>query len=326
MDHKPSLACSLLKLTQDSKTYGTSPLLIELDHKFVERLEQMTGTDKYARDVCRTLQNNLPCGIEDVAHIRQLHNTIAEARIYYDLKDWGIMIERVPQTLTQQPDFQIELAGAQLYAEVKAISMRGGDMKYACIFRDGFDGKLRQESEIKAGTRLSVTEQEIQPVAGIGDAINPHSLHTVIECLIEKLRSLVKPGQLKLGPTVLFCDVNQIGLGCTHREATRPCFVDRDTNTRGSGTLWTTAFGTEGQRVYRPPSFNTGDLASDHDGVLSQDGILRQFPDLAGLVFRSGWSHPEYLGFYRTGAAAAVTALLREVCDRLNNEADSESH
>ncbi len=318
-----SIAQTILRLKQDTNTYGTSPLLNEIDCGLVQCFERLSHTDPYAKELCKRMRANLPDGIQDLDRIRQLYNSFAEGRIYYDLRDRGIELERVPEAVTKTPDFTISWKGVVLHAEVKSLSMEGGDSKYAAIMEDGLESRIDMDEQLKRGDRVATSEQVISPIGKQGETPVPYSLRRIIEALIDKLRGLIKPGQLKRGMTILVCDVSQFNLGCTHSESLLPTFKDTDSDTSGSGTLFAVGFGTQGQQVFRPAEFAGLPVGSDHDGTLSQSGIFKEFPAIDGLIFRSGWSPPEYLGLVTARASQSVREVVIAACNHWNDESNS---
>lgn len=312
MSGRESIASQILRLQQDVNSYGASPLLAEVDYRFIERLERLAASDGYAAAVCIELRANLPDGMQDLSRIRQIHNHCAEARIYYELIERGTAITRVHGNATR-PDFEIAVNGGPVFAEIKAISMQGGDGKYAGVFEEGFANKLGIEEQIQRGKTVAIAEQTIAPVGRRGEPNDARSLRLVIECLIDKVRNLVKAGQLPAGASILICDINQFNLGCTAEESLQPVFIDPLTGTKGSGTLYHVAKGQMGQPIHRPAEFEGQPVSSD--GVLSQSGVLVKFPNIAAVVFRYGWSPTRYLGVMQTGVSSQVRSVVTSICE-----------
>lgn len=284
---------------------------MDIDLNMIRRFEAMSAADEYARAICKKMRDNLPRHLEDIARIRQLYTAFSEGRAFYELKDKGLAIDRVKECRTPTPDFVITGDECTLiYAELKAPTMEGGDGKYCSIMQSGLEKRIESESQLRRGATVAITHQEISPLGQADTPTDPRSIRLACEAIINKARGVLDTEQLKAGPTILIFDIGQLAIPCDHREALMPEFIDSKTCSRGTGVLFAAAFGTVGQPVSRTSEFKGQTWSSGIDGVLAQDGILRQFPAVEAILFRSGWSPAEYLGLVKATAPDAVRQIV----------------
>ena len=299
------------------------PLITDIDLDIIARLEEDAADDSnvnsgYAKEVCKRLRiqmNNLTP--DNIAAQRAIYNLSAEARIFYSIL-LKVQIERVRECTVKKPDFRIEFGGREFFAEIKALSMAGSDEKYRTIAYDGLEAQINIEKQLNMGRRVASSITFIQPAFIENCEYDPWSFRAVVELLIKKATGLFKPDQFKYGPTIMFLDVGQWSIGCTLEEGCLEVFEDHITGAKVSGPLWHIAFGAIGSHLFRAPEFEG---KSGADGVLEQEGLLRQFPDIKSLVFHDGHSSSgKLVGFMRSADADELKPLLACFTDFLSDE------
>jgi len=310
----------LLKFKQTVSQLTMLPLIEEIDLKIIERLESESNENDYAREICKKIRPLLrDLSIENLDAQRGLHNAFVEARLYYELKR-KVDIERNPEGNGSQPDFCIMFNGERFFAEVKAVSMAGSNQNYKNLIEEGLDAKIKIENQINEGHRISIAGTIIQPAFSGQEDYDPRSRHCVIECLIEKIRALIKPTQFQSGTTFLFVDLNQWALGSDTIRSLIPIYPEDETGTCGSGVLWYVAFGKAGNQIFKPAEFEG---ASNIDKLLSKDGILHEFADISGIFFCypcGTRKNSRLLGLYRAYDENSTKNFVETVADLYNDD------
>ncbi|WEA01781.1 hypothetical protein [Mucilaginibacter sp. SJ] len=128
-----------------------------------------------------------------------------------------------------------------------------------------------------------------------------------------------------MGDTVLLIDLKQLVIPTYLTEGGVPVTFDRQMYSLISGVQWHTAFGREGDPIYKQPNFEG---SANLDGRLERNGILLDHEYIKAVIFfeyRLSDKEPKFLGLYRSrNITQGVRTFLYQVCDFINDELNSE--
>ena len=297
-----SLADDILKFMQAANSLTELPLVRAIDLAVVATLETEVSKNRTAAEVCKKMRLQMTAlqrnkGFENLPAQRSLFSAFAEGRMYLELRE-KVHINRVAESNVQgqkTPDFEIKSDSKSIRAELKALGMAGADQNYERVREAALDSKMDIERQVGQGRPFASSVYVIQPANDGKDGYNPFSKRKVIELLIDKVGGLYKSGQFPTGEmTVLFVDLDQWALGQSPLDSLIPAYSEEYRSNCVSGVLWNVAFGQIGNQVYMSAEFEG---ATNIDGVLSKQGVLLEFPNVGGLIFRN--SGGGYYGLFR---------------------------
>ena len=274
----------VLKTIQKVNSITHSPVLDYIECDYVYKLEIESDVNTYFKKLINKIDlycDKIIKNIEDVESIVGLKETYSEALIYSKLSSL-VHIKNIPESNTKTPDFEIIFRDFKLYAEVKSLSMIGGNYKYKTIMKEALNSQISLEDQINNGKAVASFMRLIQPYNSGRGHHDPTSSEMIINALINKIEQNLKKDQYSLGPTVLIVDfADQLLLNCSIENALCEHFSD-DRWECISGPLWHVAFGTVGKEIC--DYYILGDEFNKF-GVQNRNGILIEYDYIKGLIF-----------------------------------------
>lgn len=230
---------------------------------------------------------------ECYTEMAQAYEAYSEAMFYIELKKRGISLQRTTGTGkygSKRPDFaHIHKSGGALYFEVKALEIVDAMVRHKEIAQEGLEKAA--DLDFRARTP-GIHFGEPQEFSGhLAEATTAER----IDATIAKLRNNVKRGQVRYGPTVLVVDLGRLSCVPQGPSGLLPVFFHDEPPAEScvSGELWQIALGLPGEQIFVLPEF---DGASNLGGHQQQLGILREYPELVGIMFMmQRWSEPPEL-------------------------------
>lgn len=299
--------------------YGIAQPFETMDLTIIDRLEARLPGCQVARALTESLDAKAGAlrGITDYDEWLPVYEEYAEAKVGSRLLDTGLPVERiVPPRGQKRPDFRIRIGGQDYFVEVKTLHARGGVSGYRRSMEDGLD--TLAELDLRRGTRPVLTgETVIQPHRQTGDdGHDPNSNKQIIETLIGRAVSHVKPGQFNQGPTIFALELSLLPLRAGVKEEMRRAYPDPHEGVATSGILWHLAFGEDGSDIFRPVDFRG---ASNSDGQLEAAGIMQgaHRDYVRGMWIISG-GHTGWLS--RSAHEAVIAPLSAALPGSFNNE------
>lgn len=296
---------------------GLREILAKLERSAIEK-------DPYANGAMKKLESYFKNLTEDnIDSQGGFFTTLAEARIFLELKRRGVLIERVAETSTPTPDFAIDFGANRIFAEIKAPLIADAIANYKKTAWEG----VAARGELEANGR---SIQVMQPFFDSRkDGYDPSKVTFGIDILIKKIRNLVKLDQLKQGKSIFIIDLTQWVLGRDVRESLMPTFYQSphlgyEKGYCCSGILWHVAFGIEGSQIFCTPDPVTG---SNFDERLKENGILIEFPAIEALLFRidSNELNLQYAALCRKDTDENVISILHQCNAVINDELNSNA-
>ncbi|HUB66206.1 MAG TPA: hypothetical protein VL981_01820 [Candidatus Methylacidiphilales bacterium] len=281
------LWASLVKMLQSVNSTTHSPVLAYITRERVKEIEsfpQNGNTGQFVRSCIRDIKEKAEkCAtrIDDIDLQMALKDRFAELLMFVRLSG-KCSIEKVPETTKKTPDFRVHGYGS-LFIEFKALSFVDGAFNYRNAMLEALDNKIEMESKVKAGARVAVTAQTIQPFlkSGREKRYDPRSISMAVEALIDKIVQNIKPEQLTHGPTLLLVDLEQFALPARNNELLARELFSVVSDEWHSGVLWHVAFGRAGMQLKKMVDFKGLDTS---DKPLERDGVLWKYPRLQGLI------------------------------------------
>ena len=301
--------------------YTYLPLITGFE-QIVARMERLAkeGND-YANKMLKRFDSHFRnCNEDNIDAQRGMFTTLAEARVYAEIKNRGLTIEGLVETDDSTPDFRLTYNGNDIYAEIKAISMLGSNQKYRNIADEGMEARIQLQEH---GSSIQV----LQPLYEGGKPYDPCKRTPLVEKLIRKIRGNIKTEQLKCGLSMVVVDLTQWEIGSSNAHALLPYYFQPASlgspGSVSSGALWHVAFGSPELTILCPPDSRTQSNLDEH---LKEHGILREIVDAQALVFRlSDGSDPNrYVGCFRNDSVDVVKELVTDLCrSKVNDDQNS---
>jgi hypothetical protein len=277
---------SFLKSLQDTNSTCTNSYLLLLSN-IVKDISDAGAEDlvleKYNREMT-SIASSADFAI-DATKVNSFAQKLGEAHFYLICKNRGINLERVSESPgTKTPDFCIADIGATF--EVKTLSVTSGDFGIQHALNDSVNANVRLESQLKEGKGFAYAETALTPYGEIERHQGMKKITTVIETIIDKLESLIKPGQFS-GQNASFLVVNLCLLPPIRTDALsiRPYYVDTGSPYLVvSGELWMAAFVNTQMPIVGVPEFEG---KPSIEGFAEREGILRgsRFSMIDGILF-----------------------------------------
>jgi hypothetical protein len=234
-----------------------------------------------------------------------------EAVFYIIARERKIMLKSIPTREFSTPDFEC-VEPKPAWFEVKTINVRGGVPVQDATLIDGLRAKYEAIDDAKSG--------------GVGygtQAVTPHGIGAThvdaVRQVIDKLAGAVKSKQLSKFPTYLIVSLDRVGLPISEKPLSQS-YKSSDGEDL-SGDLWHIAAG----EVVHRFSYADQTLPTPASYELKREGLLRQFPKIAGVIFvQTVWSElPDMDAAFRSrayrlyGVRRADTADVHTHFDRL---------
>ena len=270
----------VLPVVQAINSAGGNFTSIFLNRSVLELLDAAaTAGDSTAitsRDrIVRAVQNgNWP---HDPNAFNAIFENYHEGLFYLLAKHRGVQLRHVPENSGKTPDFAAEVFSENF--ELKTLDFSGGSNAYPQI------AKVGQESQDAA-------RQEAK-TRGVGfgvSSVNPHGSAAdwlqVMQRVIRQIGANVKQGQFEEKSTILVVALPRTSIRSDAVDLTdfRQDAVLGPVN----GHLWTLAAHKVGDHFWwpHPNGFRQQAAAHDNDnGPLPQNGVLRDYPFVQGIVF-----------------------------------------
>lgn len=314
----------ILELKQGHRQYGHNGLLFSFSLDTCKEIDKSAKTDTFAektvKDVLRLLKDY------DVGYAEKLKSAFevySECAIYLEIKSKGVDIERIPEAKESRPDFKVSLHDEFAYFEAKVLGWASGSIQHNTAINDGIDAQISIEEQLKAGKNIALGESEISPLGTTRESIEKPEKY-FIEAISAKLSQNVKPAQLKMGPTFIICDLTSLHHLSDPKRSSLLVHNDNIYNCFSSGELWHIAFGEYGDRILNVIEFEG---KSNVSGKLQRDGLLVEYPELIGVVFRTSSLSGDimYSCLCNSNQFDKHGEMLTKFCDYWNDEKNSNA-
>jgi len=260
----------------------------------IEQIERDAANDATLAALDKELGKKLKAveGPEDHVQMGQAYEAYAEAILYIEMKRRGFALTRTQGTgghSAKRPDFtHTHQNGKPLYFEVKALEIVDPIPRHPAIAEEG----LEKAADLDERARTQGVHFSEQELSGHLLTASPNER---IDTTISKIKNNVKGGQINFGPTVLVVDMGRLSGVPQGPSGLLPVFFHDELPAEScvTGELWQIALGQQGERIFALPEF---DGASNLAGHQTEPGILREFPELVGIMFMlHRWSEPPHL-------------------------------
>ena len=266
--------------------------VISMNETRLARIDEGSETHPELRTLCRELHARLEAVKfpDDHVQLAQAYESYAEACFFLRAASSGVKLVRTPGTgqhKQKRPDFMHEnAAGSRLFFEIKALEIADPVIRHREL----------SERALENAAELDGRKKKTGFNVGNPTVVSPHregsTATSRIAATITRIRGVVKPEQLALGPTVLIVDLGRLPPLAQGAEAVTPVFSREihGVTCCVSGELWQIACGLPGEQVFIHPDFEGGSNLGGHQ---SERGVLHEFPDLAAITFvLHGWNGP----------------------------------
>lgn len=260
----------------------------------IEKIETDAANDATLGALDRELGKKLKAvtGPEDHGEMSQAYDAYAEAVFYSEMKRRGFALTRTQGTGghgAKRPDFtHTHQNGHPLYFEVKALEIIDPTFRH----RDFADEGLEKAADLDERAREPGVHFSEQEFSGHRPTAAPNER---IDDTIGNIKNNVKRDQVNFGPTILVVDLGRLSGIPQGPSGLLPVFFHDEPPAEScvSGELWQIALGQIGERIFALPEF---DGASNLSGHQTRPGILREHPELVGIMFvLHRWSDPPEL-------------------------------
>ena len=259
----------------------------------IKEFEATAKTDPLMSDLIGELRDRLAAvhGAEAFTEMSQAYEAFAETNFVYEMIRRNVRLERTPGTgedRQKRPDFLHPHRSGNIYFEVKALEIADPISRNREIAYDALD------------TATDLDQRSRKPGVHFGETalsgFRPGSTASQrVDLVTGRLNNALKRDQLRYGPTMLVIDLGRLpGVNFGSAELVPVFFHDTPpAESCVSGELWHVALGCIGERMFRLPEF---DGASNLDGQLTRQGLLRDYPELCGITFvHPRWNRPSEL-------------------------------
>lgn len=273
----------ILELKQEHSGYGHNGILFSFSLDMCKKIDAASASDSFALKTVREilkLLNGYKGGYSE--KLKSAFEVYSEYAIFHEIMSKGISIERVPEENEARPDFKVSTDGEDLYLEAKVLGWASGGIQHNAAINDGINAQISIEKQLSDGKTVVFGESEISPLRTTKESIE-HPEKYFIEAISAKLNQNVKPAQLKLGPTLLICDLTSLNHPSDHRKSSVIVHNDNMYDSFSSGELWHIAFGEYGDRILKAIEFEG---KSNISGKLQRNGVLVEHEELIGVIFR----------------------------------------
>lgn len=265
------------ELLMETREITSNPILEDISKDRIQEIDLISNTNntvKSYRDEISKRLNSVGIIIDNVwFEIIQKYN---ECLFYIDMKKRG-NIERILECNSSTPDFKIDSKEGTLYLEYKTVMFQNALQNYKDLQKKSLDNQIKLENG------ASFVFLETKPYFKKQMDYCPYSKRTMIETWIEKFGNNYKQKQFTNDCTFLVLDLTHVGTMHTRFKGMLPYFYDEKSKSIVTGEYWTSAFGKMGMLIQKIPEYEG---ASPYDGELQREGILIQFPNIGGVIFR----------------------------------------
>jgi hypothetical protein len=345
-----SLYDAWLPIVQELNNYGGNFASHLISRPVLDAVDIGTATgDASLEGIRRKLLGTIGNfkGLQDHQTFGAFFEAYYEAVFYIVAERRGVEVRVIPagNKHGKTPDF-VTKADPKIRFEVKTIDVYDPMRTYDKAMAEGLDARLEAEAEAKAGRGVGVAMRAIAP-HGIAE-----DRREVVEQVMKKIGGNVKYEQYMAGPTFLVVSTSRTSL---HYRA--PNLKKRlklyNCPTLASGQLFAVAAHEVGEHFFFVPERKSEKILCGPDidedvislGPLNRNGILLDYPFIAGLIFISTtWSKANApdaldsayrlngvwnLNWEQSGAEPAnITAakhVWSQLCDAYNDTDDSRS-
>lgn len=293
----------------------------------IKEFEHAELTHPAMKDLNKELRRKLRAikGPQDYTKMSQAYEAYAETAACYELSRRKVVLQRTPGTGQhgqKRPDFVYEHSSGQIYFEIKALEIADCLTRHEDIALKGLEIRAELDGRAKV------------PSVHLGE---PHSLSghrpgaTAMERIDEtaqRIKNIIKPEQIKFGPTVLVVDLGQLPGVPFGPSGLLPVFFHDGPPAEScvSGELWQIAVGKPGEQIFHLPDFDGKSNLSGHQSEL---GVLHAFPSLMAITFQCPrWSQPAELltilnhGWDKSSLVTQCTLKEHEIDDLLYKYSD----
>lgn len=273
----------ILELKQEHSGYGHNGILFSFSLDMCKKIDAASASDSFAEKTVREILKLLKgYNVGYSEKLKSAFEVYSEYAIFHEIMSKRIPIERVPEEKEARPDFKVSINGEDLYLEAKVLGWASGGIQHNAAINDGIDAQISIEEQLSDGKTVAFGESEISPLRTTKESIE-HPEKYFIEAISAKLNQNVKPAQLKLGPTLLICDLTSLNHPSDHRKSSVIVHNDNMYDSFSSGELWHIAFGEYGDRILKAIEFEG---KSNISGKLQRNGVLIEHKELIGVIFR----------------------------------------
>jgi nucleotide-binding universal stress UspA family protein len=305
----------------------TSMPMILMTKEVVEEFQDVAKVDP----VMDSLKNDLQRALraikrpEDYTQMAQAYEIYAETSTYLDLSRRGVALQRTPGTGQhgqKRPDFLHKHPSGDIYVEVKALEIEDYLTRHDEIAQEA----LKILAELDARARKPGVHFG-HPQVLSGHKFTSKAVDRIDE-IARRIKNVIKPEQIKFGPTILVVDLGRLGTAPFGPSALLPVFFHDAPPAEScvSGELWQIALGMPGEQIFHLPQF---DGKSNLGGHQSEAGVLREYTSLMAITFRCPrWSEPAELltiwngGWDQTGLANPCALEEHQIEEFLYNYSD----
>ena len=273
----------ILELKQEHSGYGHNGILFSFSLDMCKKIDAASASDRFAEKTVKEILNLLKgyqVGYSE--KLKSAFEVYSEYAMFHEMMLKGIPIEKVPEEKEARPDFKVSIGGEDLYLEAKVLGWASGGIQHNAAIHDGIDTQISIEEQLSAGKLVAAGESEISPLGTTEESIE-HPEKYFIEAISAKLNQNVKPAQLKLGSTLLICDLTSLKHPSDYRKSSVIVHNQNMHNSFSSGELWYIAFGEYGDRILKAIEFEG---KSNISGKLQRNGVLIEHEELVGVIFR----------------------------------------
>jgi len=272
---------NVLQALQEINSYGGNFFSFHISRAIIEQIDDGAASG----DVSLARARERLLGIlrrakwpDDADAFNAFFEHYHEALFYLLARERGVRLEHIPESKAPTPDFETRPDATERF-EVKTIDISGGKFAHKKILQQSLAGSLASHEAARA-TGIGFHELEVSPH---GDAEDSKE---AVEQVRQKLAQNVKEAQFDDKPTFLVAVMARTALRTGPDELKRE-YDDKQLGGRVSGHLWAIAANNLGQHFF--------DFDRDwqrHDfGPLNQEGVLKDFPFIRGILFLSTeWS------------------------------------
>lgn len=279
----------------------TSMPMMLMVRQRIEEFDIVAQVEPLMTELCKELRKKFRAikGPEDYTQMGQAYEVYAETSAYLELRNRGILLRRTPGTgkyRQKRPDFVHQHNSGNVYFEIKALEINDCLTRHKAIAEEGLE--VRAELDQRART----------PGVhfGIPQSVSGHKPGATavqrIDETAQRIKNIIKPGQIEFGPTVLVVDLGRLGGVPFGPSGLLPVFFHDTPPAESciSGELWQIALGKPGEQIFHLPEFDGKSNLSGHQSEL---GVLHAFPSLMAITFQCPrWSQPaELLTIWNNG-------------------------
>ena len=205
-----------------------------------------------------------------------LFESYHEGLFYLLAKHRGVGLRHIQEVKGKTPDFAVDSTGENY--EVKTLDLSGSTYAYPPIAEEG----RRRQAE-------ALEEAKIKGIGTAVSSINPHGNENdwegVMQRVMRQIGQNIKAGQFEERPTILVVSLARTSI---HSGADELIDYRIDPHLGPvNGHLWTLAAHKVGETFWwpHPNGFQLEGGEDNDNGPLQQNGILRDFNFVQGIVF-----------------------------------------